>query len=213
MPPGVPLHGIVPVWLGKPGDKTTSAESSILISDYGETFQPSKEKRFGSHTPDSVRPPEAVFEPARPLSFEADIWTLACTIWAIIGQQALFYGFFATQDYITREQVAALGMLPPQWWAKWEEREEWFTESGVPVEGRPTRSWDDRFEDCVQEPRRDEGWEPFQDEERDAISAMLRAMLVYEPERRITAKQVLETAWMRNWALPSYEKMLREASN
>jgi hypothetical protein len=38
---------------------------------------------------------------------------------------------------------------------------------------------------------------------------MLRWMLAFRPGDRPTAKQVLETEWMREWALPECEKVLR----
>lgn len=215
----------MPIWLGKDGDALTLPESRIFISDYGETFRPSQEARHISNTPVEIRPPEAFFQPSRPLSFPADIWSMACTIWAIIAQKSLFYGFFSSQNYIIREQIDALGMIPPEWWHRWEAKGLWFTEAGKPIQeipkrpkgyelpedeprlDRPTRSLEVRFEDTVQEPRRTEGMEPFGDEERDALFAMLRAMLSYYPESRITAKEVLQSEWMTRWALPAYEKM------
>lgn len=44
-------------------------------------------------------------------------------------------------------------------------------------------------------------------EEQDALLAMLRSMLCFQPENRPSAQQVLESEWMVNWALPEYEKI------
>lgn len=80
LPPGVPSHGIVPVWLGQASEEITVPETKILLTDFGEAFAPSKERRYESRTPLVNRPPEVRFEPNNPLSFPSDIWTLACTI-------------------------------------------------------------------------------------------------------------------------------------
>ncbi|ODM16932.1 hypothetical protein SI65_07897 [Aspergillus cristatus] len=162
-------------------------------SDFGEAFSPSHELKYESHTPLAIRPPEARFEPTKPLSFSSDIWSLACTIWTIIAQRPLFKNFLATQDDMTHEHVDALGILPPEWWEKWEARQRRFTEDGTPINRNPFRSWANRFEDSIQEPRRECGMPPIDQVEQDAISAMLRSMLSFRPEHRPTAKQVLES--------------------
>ncbi|KAF6814214.1 hypothetical protein CMUS01_12682, partial [Colletotrichum musicola] len=62
------------------------SEAQIILSDFGVSFDPSKESRFESYAPLEIRPPEARFEPSRPLSFASNIWSLGCTIWAILRQ-------------------------------------------------------------------------------------------------------------------------------
>lgn len=112
----------------------------------------SKERKYESCTPLVIRPPEVRFEPNEPLSFSTDIWTLACTIWSIIAQRPLFEGFLATEDDMTCEHVDTLGVLPLEWWRRWEARRLKFTEDGKPMNRNPFRSWDDRFKDSVQQP-------------------------------------------------------------
>jgi serine/threonine protein kinase len=58
----------------------------------------------------------------------------------------------------------------------------------------------------VQGPRQEEGMPPIEPAERDAIFSMLRSMLVFKPESRATAKQILDSEWMVKWALPEFEK-------
>lgn len=89
LPPGVPQHGILPVWLGDASENVTLSDARILLSDFGEAFSPAREKRFSSHTPLSLRPPETRFEPTKPLTFSSEIWTLACTIWDILAQKII----------------------------------------------------------------------------------------------------------------------------
>ncbi|KAJ5934359.1 hypothetical protein N7466_003906 [Penicillium verhagenii] len=207
LPPNIPPQAVLPIWLGEASEKLTLPEAKILLSDFGEAFLPSKQQRFESHTPLVGRPPEARFEPHKPLSFPSDIWSLGCSLWSIIGQSSLFDGILVTEDSITCEQLDALGMLPPEWWLKWEGRHSRFTEDGKRINLDDYRSWEDRFEQHMQEPRQKKGMALIGSVERDAIFKMLKPMLNFRPEDRSTAKQILESEWMVKWALPEYEKI------
>ena len=209
-PTGVPKHGVVTIWLGISSEKITLPEARVLLSDFGQTFSPIRQKRFESHTPLLIRPPEARFEPTMPLTFSSDIWTLACTIWDIVAQRSLFEGFLANEDDMTCQQIAALGPLPAEWWEKWEGRRDFFTDDGEPNNQATSqyRSLEDNFELNVQKPRNQEGMSPLGSSERDAFFAMLRPMLAFRPENRPSAQQVLESEWMVKWAIPEYEKVL-----
>ncbi|CAI7621775.1 unnamed protein product [Penicillium glandicola] len=201
LPLKIPSRAVLPIWLGEASDKLKLAEAKILLGDFGEAFSPTKQQGFESHTPLVGRPPEARFEPHKPLSFPSNIWSLGCSLWNIIGQSSLF------DDSITCEQVDALGVLPPEWWYKWEGRHSRFTEDGKPINRDPYRSWEDRFEQDMQKPRQREGMPLIEPAEMDAIFKMLKSMLKFRPENRSTAKQILECEWMVKWALPEYEKI------
>ena len=208
LPPGIPSHGILPVWLGQPSNEVNLSEAKILLIDFGEAFAPSQEAKYVSHAPVWIRPPEARFEPTKALSFSSDIWSLACAIWSILGQRPLFDPWFATGDDITRWQVDAFGILPPEWWCRWEARRNWFDDNGTPLDHREgVYSLEDRFEFSTQEPRQKWGMMLFEQDEKDSLLAMLRSMLSYKPENRITAAEVLESEWMMRWAMPEYEKI------
>ncbi|CAJ2501028.1 Uu.00g038810.m01.CDS01 [Anthostomella pinea] len=190
------------------GSKTvTLSEAKIFLADFGESFSPLQKSRCDSHAPLLVRPPETIHEPSRPLTYSSDIWMLACSIREIIGQRTLFEPWFPTEDSITREQVYVCGILPPEWWAKWETRHNWFAEDGSPISEPYLPPLEGHFDKCVQAPRRKEGMPTFDTEEKDAVLAMLRSMLSYESEARPTAEQLLKSEWMQNWALPTYEKI------
>ncbi|KAJ5169907.1 uncharacterized protein N7500_002690 [Penicillium coprophilum] len=207
LPTSIPTHAIIPIWLGKASDKLALSEAQIFLADFGEAFSPAQGSKCESHTPLAYRPPEARFEPQMSLSFSSDIWSLGCCIWNIIAQRSLFESFFATEDLITREQVDALGTLPLDWWQRWEERHKWFTEEGKPINRNSYRSWEDRFDDSVQEPREKEGMVAIDPAERDALLSMLRLMFSFRPESRPTAKQLLGFEWMVKWDLPEYHKI------
>ncbi|RSL85825.1 hypothetical protein CEP52_016019 [Fusarium oligoseptatum] len=183
------------------------SESKILLADFGTAFYPAKESRLQSCTPLEIRPPEARFEPTTPLSFPSDIWSLACTIWAIVGQRPFLDSFLLSQDDATRDQVDALGRLPPEWWEKWEARSKSFSQDGSPKEGRSPWSWDQRFEDSIQQPRREEGIGTLDEKEGHALCEMIRWMLAFRPGDRPSADQVLKTTWMRKWAIPELDKI------
>jgi serine/threonine protein kinase len=154
----------------------------------------------------SFVPPEARFESECGLSFSADIWTLACSIWIILGQRPLFEDILATPDDITAEQIDTRGNLPPRWWEKWAARHKYFDESGKPNQGRQVRSWEDRFEKHIQLPRQQAGIQGFDLEERAAVMNMLRSMLSFEPEKRPTAQDIVKCEWMERWAIPDFNK-------
>lgn len=95
---------------------------------------------------------------------------------------------------MTCEHVDTLGILPLEWWERWEARRLKFTEDGKPINHSHFRSWDDRFEDSVQRPRRDSGMPSFDAREREAFFDMLRPMLSFRPENRPTTKHLLNAS-------------------
>ena len=204
---GVPSHAIPSIWLGLPSDEVTLDEAQLLLTDFGTAFRPSEKSRFKSYTPLTIRPPEAYFEPTTPLSFPSDIWSLACVIFELFAHRSLIDGMLASQDDITRQQVQLQGRLPDEWWGKFENREKWFHEDGTPrSKEEDVYGWDRRFEEWIQEPRAYRGMEVMGKEEKEVLLEMLQWMLKWRPSERPSADQVLETAWMRKWALPAYEE-------
>ncbi|KAH6641080.1 kinase-like domain-containing protein [Chaetomium tenue] len=206
---GVPSQVVPAVWLGDCPERIALSEARLLLTDFGVAFRPATESRFQSYTPLEIRPPEARFEPENALSFASDIWSAGCTIWALLAPRPLLDMFLATDDDVVAQWVDVLGPLPAEWWEKWETRSKYFNDANQPVEGRWAWSLDQRFEEWVQKLRREEGMATVDDRERAAFLAMLRWMLAFRPEERPSAKEVLETEWMREWALPEYERTVR----
>ncbi|KAK9369044.1 kinase-like domain-containing protein [Lipomyces kononenkoae] len=207
LPRGVPRYGVLPVWLGKKSELISLPEAKIILTDFGESFLPFTTIRSYSSAPDLLVPPEAHFAPKEPLSFPADVWTLARTIWAIMGQRQLFEGFHPSADWMGKEYVEVLGKLPAKWWQKWDARRKWFNEEGARDHGGIGRPLTERFEYSIQEPRRQSGMAEVGVEEKCALLKMLRAMLAFTPGERPTARDVLQSEWMRKWALPELDKM------
>ncbi|RAL01381.1 kinase domain-containing protein, partial [Aspergillus ibericus CBS 121593] len=213
LPSGVPARVFFPTWFGVRSDEFALGEEKVILCDFGESFNPHKLTRYSSKTLPLLQPPEARFS-EEPLSFASDIWTLACTIWEIFGQRPLFETFFPTRDRVTMEQVQVLGILPPEWWKKWDRRLEWFDEDGElsMKPGMPRRhdgvrrTWDMRFSHGIQQPRAEAGLDTVTDEEKRVFDSMLRSMLKFRPEERATAQQVLESEWMNSWGVPALEQ-------
>lgn len=59
-----------------------------------------------------------------------------------------------------------------------------------------------RFNNSVQESRQENKMDDVGEDEKTALFAMLKAMLAFRPDGRLTAAEILETEWMRKWALP-----------
>ncbi|OAA68577.1 Protein kinase-like domain protein [Niveomyces insectorum RCEF 264] len=207
LPPGVPPFVYPSAWLGCASHALPLSEARMVLTDFGVAYRAKDEARVGYHAPRDVRPPESRFAPTVPQSFASDIWTLGCAIWEILGQRPLLDSFLFTDDDVTADQVDVMGPLPPEWWAAWgDERSTRFVANEQPREGRSVWSWEQRFEDGIQMPRRDRGWDTIGAAEQAALWSMLRGMLVFQPEDRLSADQVIDTAWMQRWALPAYDE-------
>lgn len=203
LPAGVPSHIVIPAWFGAKTEDIKLSEASIALTDFGESFMPAAEQRCYSNTPRTIRPPESKFEPENPLSFAADIWTLACSIWEILGQRSLFDIWCFTEDEVTKEQVDALGKLPQNWWERWNAKSNYLDRQGKPLDlNCEPMALEDRFECSIQRPREKCGMEAVSDQEKLALLSMLRAMLAFIPENRSTAVNLLTCEWMTKWALP-----------
>ncbi|CAG9987654.1 unnamed protein product [Clonostachys byssicola] len=209
LPPGIPTHGIPPVWLGSKSEHILLPDAQVMLVDFGEAFYPDKEKKFECCTPTLLRAPEARFEPNQPLGLPSDIWTLACSMWELLGHGPLFKSFFQDEDAIAAEQIETLTPLLPAWWKRWEKRGEWFTEAGEPIkdEDDEIETLEDKFKISMQQSRAAEKMPLFDSEEERALLEMFRSMLVFAPESRSTISEVIKSEWMQKWALPAYYEL------
>lgn len=206
--PGVPSHVYTPIWMGKQSNEISLSESRLLLADWGTAFRPDEQSRFASYTPLEIRPPKARFEPAKPLTFASDVWSLGCMIWAILGVKPFLGSWLFGPEHVTAAQMDGLGPMPNEWWGKWKAKAKTgsFSANGIPTPGRVVWTFEKRFEDCIQQPRRENGMETIAEDERGAMFAMIKGMLKSDPCDRLSAQQVLETEWMRRWAIPRAEK-------
>jgi serine/threonine-protein kinase SRPK3 len=152
--PSVPRYVYTPAWLGKPAEEVTVSESKLILSDFGTAFSPGNEIRLQSFTLRKTRPPETRFDSITPLSYASDIWSLGCILWEIVGVRPFLDVFLPELDDVTANQIDALGPLPDEWWDVWDGRWKRFVANGRPTEGRQPWTFDQRFEDAIQAPRR-----------------------------------------------------------
>jgi serine/threonine protein kinase len=205
----VPTHGAVPIWLGEASHTVSLADSRIFLTEFSESFQPAVDIRQFSHTPFMLRSPEILLESTAQVSFPAEIWSLACAVFSLMGQEHLFGSWFPSKDRILAEHVDALGHLPQKWWESWTDRIQYFNSSDQlhRVDGSPRRLLEDRVEYAIQEPRKESGMAEMDKEEKQAFLALMSSMLAYRPDDRISAQQVLESSWVQRWAKPALESM------
>ncbi|KAJ5268309.1 hypothetical protein N7524_005768 [Penicillium chrysogenum] len=211
--PNIPAKAVVPLFLGKYAEKFSLSDAQPLLSDFGEAFSPTLEVRLGQdcHTPPAFRAPEAKFEPQAPLTYPSDIWSLATTIWEIIGMKAIFSTDFVHGDEIVSQHIDVLGPMPSEWWQRWEGRPRFFDEQGFPTESYQENRWpslEDSFEIGVQKWRRKLGG-AVDENEKAAFLDLMRRMLSFRPEERPTVDEVLTSEWMVKWAFPDYERSQR----
>lgn len=209
LPPNIPSKAVLPLYLGKKAEEFLLSDARVLLGDFGEAFAPDLEIRKGEdcNTPLPMRPPETRFEPQAPLSYSADIWSLAIAIWEILGMKAIFSSEFTTADELASQQIDVLGSMPLKWWELWEERSQFFDSNGHPNKGRYVwPSIDKAFEENIQGYRQKRGVGEFGKEEKAAILDLMRRMLAFQPQDRPTAKEVLQSEWMVKWVLPELER-------
>jgi len=215
--PNIPAQAVVPLYLGKKAQEFTLADAhGLILSDFGEAFSPATEQRLGKdcNIPLAKRAPEALFEPNEPLSFPSDIWSLGTAIWEILGMKFIF-SESETQNEIVAQQIDVLGFhhFPRKWRKHWEqvgEKDE-YADDEIPRQPTGERemwpSLENAFEEFVQKYRRKrEAAGTFEEEETQAILELIRGMLRFRPEERLTVSEVLRSKWMVNWALPQLEK-------
>ncbi|KDE78706.1 hypothetical protein AO1008_04988 [Aspergillus oryzae 100-8] len=186
LPPNIPAEAARPLLLGRSIDQLTLSTARLLLNDSGEAFCPASEVRLGRdcHTPSGARAPESKFEPGVPLTHRSDIWSLATALWELMGMKP-----------IVAQHIDVLGPMPSDWWLRWKARDEVFiTEDG-----------EDKWPPLEE---RREG-NKIVEEEKAAFLDLMHRMLVYLPEERLTADEVLQSDWMVKWALPDYERSLK----
>ncbi|GAM86945.1 hypothetical protein ANO11243_049660 [Dothideomycetidae sp. 11243] len=194
----VPSQAVVPIWLGAASEEIPLSESLIILTDFSESFRPSDTSRYESHTPLILRPPEALCQRRAPLSFPSDIWSLGCTIFAILGQRPLFENWFPTAEKIMEEQVRMLGTSSD-------------VQTGDKTEALGN-ALDEHFDFSIRRPRDEMAMGTIDEEEKAAILSMLTSMLALSPEQRRPLTEVLDCEWMTRWARPELAK-IREKGN
>ncbi|QKX58032.1 uncharacterized protein TRUGW13939_05152 [Talaromyces rugulosus] len=204
--PCAPTYAAIPMNLIVSSDQVASCR--VKITDFGSAFFLGQEPRT-LHTPTALLPPEVFFQEA--ISSSADIWTLGCTLYDILGERPLFETWAGDPDDVLGEMVSTLGKLPMRWWQKWEKRPEFFLENGTwnpnfnRIQTPGFRSLDQR----LWQMGRGETLQTCELEEMEMASLkdLLLAMLAYEPSDRISANDAMNSRFMLSWARPALARL------
>jgi serine/threonine-protein kinase SRPK3 len=175
-------------------------QEKIAVIGLGSSFK--KETTPSALTAVDYRPPEMLLGALTThIRGQAiDIWSLGCLIFEIRTGSCLFEQYFGGPDEVLRDIVLTLGKLPEPWWSSWAKRTQYFDESGAAKKpyqlrnirsaleevGNHRQSWFDLFEKPgMQIPQKE--IEPLDD--------LLKKMLRYTPEQRITIDDVIRHPW------------------
>ncbi|KDR74745.1 hypothetical protein GALMADRAFT_280147 [Galerina marginata CBS 339.88] len=160
----------------------------VKICDFGEAFlYPTDDKSVPNAIQlNTARPycaPEIIFREPAP-GPPTDIWALAVLLHMVLSGNCEVFPMRRNQDKILlREMVLALGKLPDRWWTLWKERAEYFDEDGkfigdrsdlFPSTGKLLKEWG------------------LSGDDRTVLEILMRGMLRYEMEDRITADTVVK---------------------
>ncbi|OJI88158.1 hypothetical protein ABZX51_009210 [Aspergillus tubingensis] len=191
--PHAPTHAIIPMNLIIPTTHLSTSNINIKITDFGTSYlftnPPSPETL---NTPTILLPPEAIFHD--PITSAADIWTLGCTLYDILGDRPLFEPWSDTPEDVIWEMVSMLGGELPE---RWGQRSD-FTRALMKVVGTGGRSLDERL--WAMGRGETSSTCEFRELEMDCLRRLLGGMLVYEPEGRMSAREVAESGVMVEWA-------------
>lgn len=213
LPPNVPERAVLPLYLGKKANEISLADTQLILADFGEAFAPASNIRpcGDSRSPLAARPPEVRFEPPSPLSFSADIWSLAVALWNLVAMKPIFSDEFVTPDSVLAQQVDVLGPMPPGWWQRWEQRHQFFDEAGNSTQGEDASPpLNEAFDAWVQKYRKKRNVGVFSEGEKAAFLSLLHRMLSFDPQNRPTAMEVLMSNWVVKWAKPDFERSMKE---
>lgn len=217
--PHAPPYTTHPLHIPTPANKLV--DPTVKITDFGTSFIAANNTSPETNapklrTPALYLPPEGFFDD--PATLAADVWTLGTTLYEVIGERPLFETFSWDHDDIICEMVNTLGQLPQRWWDKWANRGEFFEYDGSWQYGGVDRILTPAFRRLHQRmwhmgrgetPETCE-WDVEGGEMR-ALEDLLKGMLVFEPDARLTAEQVLESEYMVKWALPAWERQVKRA--
>lgn len=207
-----PRNAVLPIWLGQKSEDVALADAKILLGDFGESYLPSQEKRQYSNAPIRYRAPETQFpDVCQSLSFSSDIWSLGCLLWNVVGQQPLFDAWTLSEDDILQDQIDLLGEIPEEWSAYGSKPSQYWVEDvaeDINSLQKPNgNTWETRFERCIQKSRKESNMKPMSKDEKAAFIDMMKSIMTFRPEDRVTANELLECKWMKQWALPELKKL------
>nr|GAT46093.1 protein kinase [Mycena chlorophos] len=149
--------------------------ASVKIADFSEASLQGMPDPPILATPKLYRPPDGILVDAQQHpDAHKDMWALANVIFGLFAEQesTLFRGL--NDEAILYSMTLKLGKLPEPCWSLWNTRREFFDDDGMPLD--PPSVY--------------------------GLEALLRSILSFDPRLAITAKQLLESDWVRRYCRP-----------
>ncbi|KAJ8128487.1 hypothetical protein O1611_g5148 [Lasiodiplodia mahajangana] len=162
---------------------------NIQIIDFGVAF-------FTSQPPRSLGIPFQYFPPElcfgyRP-SLGSDIWHLACVLYELHGKAFLFPGVFPIFEIVVGTIIGRLGRLPSLWKGRFKFDVYGYEEEGrEQIEKEPSWWFEDRNLEASMNSRLSEKATHLSPAQHGEFAQLLLDMLVYEPEKRLAATDVV----------------------
>ncbi|KAG4439992.1 hypothetical protein IFR05_004506 [Cadophora sp. M221] len=160
-----------------------------VLGDFGFAVR-GDVKRNHNACPEFYRPPEVMVKAA--WSYPVDMWTIGTTIWDLFEGRHLFHGQdpdgkgYSTRAHLA-EVIGLIGSPPLDLIQKGARSLEFFDSEGKWIAEIPTA-----------EPTSLEIFETrLEGENKEMFLQMMRGMLIWRPEDRKTAKQMLDEPWMK----------------
>ena len=192
--------------------------SQSCLIDLGESFLASNPPE-DLGTPRPYRSPELMLE--KKLGSGSDMWALACTMFEIRTGRPLFSAFDNDDESYLDAIVNILGVLPEPWWSStWVSRRDWYKDGeddlgrAIPIMGEEVLPANVSIHPSVAQEARslqeklapgvwymDSGLPAGEDHRKiprreiEVFADLLKKMLQYKPEERISAEEALKHEW------------------
>ncbi|MCJ1248986.1 hypothetical protein MMC30_006207 [Trapelia coarctata] len=201
--PGIPQYIVEASHVTKP----LNFDGSIMIADFSSAFRSSRgAKCLPTSVNSAACAPEIIL--GYPFDLPSDIWSLGCTIFAIVSGLEPFGNIMCGKNSILLEILWTLGKPSEPWWTQCPEavRELGEVDQGVMKAAIIRRSLAERITE-ISLGNVDKGEDvdlmpvrkgEFSDNDIEGMVDLLSRMLVYEPEKRLTASEVLAHPWMKS---------------
>lgn len=202
LPESSPRYLVIPADTSRLPDEYLT--DKICVIDFGESF-PISSPPADLGIPENYLPPEILLDQEKAVFQACDIWALGCTLFEIRQQVALFYMIF-DRDELIAEIVRFFGKLPKELWDKWEAREEFFDESGTWIRRGDDEVWSlevalsktmETFLLGEDNKREEQKSLVTPKEEQELMADLLYKLFRYEPEKRLSAEEVLAHRWFK----------------
>lgn len=165
---------------------------TVRIVDFGEAF-PNTQPRSTLGVPIGLGyfPPELCFGHAA--SSASDVWMLACLVYQTLGTPALFPCFFPIFEILVGTAMPILGPLPGHWRGRFDHERYGYREDGeLKSSEDPEWWWDETMHNKSIRGQMEHDLAPrFPPEQLDFLADLLGDMLLFEPEKRISASEVV----------------------